>query len=155
MAGLGWTPGPAPSFTVGVFDDDQDGNGGASTIPSVGFFASGYSAVATLYLPAPIKGDMTQLLAKGELYRNRHGALLTGSTKHRSLYKLTLTFVSLLDDVIDRVKILLASSNGTQMDYVDHRGNIFRGFIMNPDAKCVKQGRESNNVTIEFEGILV
>ena len=44
---------------------------------------------------------------------------------------------------------------GLQIDYMDHRGNVWRGMITSPDLKIVEQGQtDYYNFVIEFDGEL-
>lgn len=141
--------GPGPNTTMGgsgiVFNTEE--------IPPVGFFPTGDSKFTELFLTAPIKGDMIQMIPKGKILRNRNGELKSTTSGGRIKYILTLTFIAITD--MTDIETFLKDSNGSLVDYTDHRGNTWRGVIMNPDANRVFAGRQSNNFTVELEGISV
>lgn len=67
---------------------------------------------------------------------------------------LTLTFKFLSQTTIDSLLDFLADTNGAKVDYHDHFGRHWQGYILTPEAPVHQVGRNNFSITLEFQGTI-
>lgn len=112
-----------------------------------------FGATHNITLRAPIFGDSRVLTVEATRDTTMANVLLIGRNPLWPIINVfTYSFTGLDEGVIDDYFEFVKASVGKEIGLRDHRGQTWRGFILNPDGQSTQEQECNNDLEISFRG---